>query len=273
MTIKSLVVNALLSIMLSVSITALASDDASMHEVYSAAEAGKFSEAQAMMDKVLQDHPNSAKAHYVEAELLAKQGKMSQAQAELNTAEKLQPSLSFAKPASVEKLKALVGASHTSSFTNSSNNSGTPWGMILLLVGLVAFMYFAVKMMTRRNPPLAPMSPYANNGPINPQPYNPQPYGAAPMLNPAATGGLGSTILGGLATGAAVGAGMVAGEALMHHFTDGESSNNGLINNAHAANTDYQDTNYLAQDDMGGTDFGIADNSSWDDSSSSDDWL
>lgn len=274
MTIKSLVLNALLSIMLSISMTALAADDASMHEVYSAAEAGKFSEAQAMMDKVLQDHPNSAKAHYVEAELLAKQGKMSQAQTELATAEKLQPGLPFAKPASVEKLKSLLGASHSSSFASPASNGGTPWGMILLLVGLVAFMYFAVKMMTRRNPPLAPMSPYANNGPINPQPYNPQPYGATPMMNPAASGGLGSTILGGLATGAAVGAGMVAGEALMHHFTDGENSSNSLMSDAHAANTGYQDTNYLAQDDMGGTDFGIADNSSWDDNSSgSDDWL
>lgn len=273
MSMKSLVLNALLSTMLLVSITTFAADDASMHEVHSAAEAGRFSEAQTMMDKVLQDHPNSAKAHYVEAELLAKQGKMSQAQAELNTAEKLQPGLPFAKPASVEKLKALVGIEHTNSFSSPSNNSGTPWSMILLLVGLVAFMYFAVKMMTRRNPPLAPMNPYANNGPINPQPYNPQPYGTAPMMNPAAAGGLGSTILGGLATGAAVGAGMVAGEALMHHFTDGESSNSGLINDAHATNTGYQDTNYLTQDDMGGTDFGITDNSSWDDSSSSDDWL
>lgn len=268
MTIKSLVLNAMLSIALSLSITAFAVEDASMHEVYSAAEAGKFSEAEAMMDKVLQDHPNSAKAHYVEAELLAKQGKMNQAQSELNTAEKLQPGLPFAKPASVEKLKSLIGVSHTSGFSSPASSNGTPWGMMLLIAGLIAFMYFAVKMMTRRNPPLAPMSPYGNNSPITPQPY-----GAAPMMNPTASGGLGSGILGGLATGAAVGAGMVAGEALMHHFTDGGSSNNGLINDAHAANNGNQENNYLAQDDMGGTDFGIADNASWDDSSSdSDDW-
>src|SRR2546425_12452525 len=38
-----------------------AAEDATMHQVYQAAEAGKFSEAQSMMDKVLRDHPNSAK--------------------------------------------------------------------------------------------------------------------------------------------------------------------------------------------------------------------
>lgn len=269
MTIKSLVLNAMLTIALSISITTLAAEDTSMHAVYSAAEAGKFGEAQAIMDKVLQDHPNSAKAHYVEAELLAKQGKMNQAQTELATAEKLQPGLPFAKPAAVEKLKSLLGASHSSSFGGPTSNSGSPWGMILLIAGLIALLYFAVKMMTKRNPLLASMSPYGNNAPINPQP----PYGSAPMMNPTASGGLGSGIMGGLATGAALGAGMVAGEALMHHFTDGGNSNNGLINDAHAANNGAQDTNYLAQDDMGGNDFGIADSSSWDDSSSgSDDW-
>ena len=49
--------------------------DATVKQVYQAAEAGKFIEAQAMMDKVLRDHPNSGKAHFIEAELLAKQGK------------------------------------------------------------------------------------------------------------------------------------------------------------------------------------------------------
>ena len=143
--------------------------------------------------------------------------------------------------------------------------------MILLMIGLIAFMYFAVKMMTNRNPPTAPMIPYGNNPPSN-SPITPQPYGTAPMMNPTASGGIGSGILGGLATGAAVGAGMVAGEALMHHFIDG-NNNNGFINDAHAANNDNQESNYLARDDMGGNDFGIADNSSWDDSASgSDDW-
>src|SRR5436190_12507027 len=86
--------------------------DASMHEVYLAAEAGKFTEAQAMMDQVLRDHPNSGKAHFVEAELLAKQGKFAAAEAELRSAEKLAPGLPFAKAGAVEKLRTLLASSH-----------------------------------------------------------------------------------------------------------------------------------------------------------------
>src|ERR1700726_2134424 len=72
-----------------------AAEDASMHEVYTAAQAGKFNEAQAMMDKVLHDHPNSAKAHFVESELLAKQGRFANAEAEFKTAETCAPGAPF----------------------------------------------------------------------------------------------------------------------------------------------------------------------------------
>ena len=77
---------------------------------------------------------------------------------------------------------------------------------------------------------------------------------------------MGSRIMGGLATGAAVGTGMVAGEALMHHFMDGRVHplNSPLGNDLGPS---LQDSGF---DDMGGTDFGVADSSSWDDSSSSD---
>ena len=68
-----------------------------MNQVHEAAAAGKFIEAQAMMDKVLAAHPNSAKAHFIDAELLAKQGKFERARTELATAERLAPGLPFAK--------------------------------------------------------------------------------------------------------------------------------------------------------------------------------
>lgn len=243
-------------------------EDASMHQVYLAAEAGKFNEAQAMMDKVLHDHPNSAKAHYVEAELLAKQGHFAGAETELNTAERLKPGLSFTKPQALQKLKAQIASSHpiTQSAGNQSSPSptrnGTPWGLIFLGAGLIAFIYFAAKFMTRRNPPLMPANSYPGAANVNPQPYG---GNAAPMMAPTAAGGIGSGIMGGLATGVAVGAGMVAGEALMHHFTDGEHSNS-FVNEAHANNAPE------IPNDMGGSDFGIADNSSWDDDSGGDDW-
>ncbi|CAH1077733.1 tetratricopeptide repeat protein [Candidatus Nitrotoga sp. 1052] len=84
---------------------AFAEDSPTLDQVYQAAHAGKLADAQKMMDKVLKEHPNSAKAHFVEAEILAKQGQMGQAEAELNIAERLKPDLSFAKPQAVQDLK------------------------------------------------------------------------------------------------------------------------------------------------------------------------
>src|SRR5947209_6057750 len=78
--------------------------DATLDQVYRAASSGNLAQAERMMDQVLRDHPNSAKAHYVQAEILARQGRMSPAQTELATAERLQPGLSFAKAESVQDL-------------------------------------------------------------------------------------------------------------------------------------------------------------------------
>lgn len=267
MKVKSLIQLAALLIPISFTAPASSAEDASMHQVYLAAEAGKFDEAQSMMDKVLHDHPNSAKAHYVEAELLAKQGRYTGAQDELNIAERLQPSLSFTKPQALEKLKSQIAQTHpvNQSVTNHNNqlanNNGTPWGMIFLMVSLISFIYLVAKWMSSRNPTVIPANNYPNN--TNQQPYV---NAGSPPMTAQNSGGLGSTIMTGLATGAAVGAGMVAGEALMHHFTDGDHNNNGLINTAQA------NDELVNQNDMGGTDFGITDNSSWDDNSGSDDW-
>jgi len=273
MTIKSFIRFSVLSLAITFAATVFAADDASMHEVYVAAEAGKFSEAQAMMDKVLHDHPDSAKAHYVEAELLAKQGRLSAAADELNTAERLKPGLPFVKPQALQKLKAQISPSHYSSKSangavpHADSGNGMPWGFMLLALGLIAFIYFVAKMLTQRNQPL-------NGYPGGAYSANPQPYAnpAAPTGSTALAGGspgVGSGILGGLATGAALGAGMVAGEALMHHFTDGDHSTN---NSSGFANEAQAHDNPPVYDDMGGSDFGISDSSSWDDSSSGDDW-
>ncbi|MEJ1958079.1 MAG: tetratricopeptide repeat protein [Nitrosomonadales bacterium] len=70
---------------------AFADDIPTLDQVYQAAHAGRIDDAQRMMGTVLKVHPESAKAHYVEAELLAKQGQMGQAETELNTAQRLKP--------------------------------------------------------------------------------------------------------------------------------------------------------------------------------------
>jgi hypothetical protein len=287
---KSLISMTLLAASIGLAAPVFAADnDASMHQVYLAAEAGKFTEAQAMMDKVLRDHPNSGKAHFVEAELMAKQGNYSGARGELAAAERLAPGLPFARPAAVQHLKTLLSGQQTGTTNRAVSDArqaappvqqehrGMPWGLLLLGVLLIGFIVMAVRFMARRAAAPSPSPSYTLNGggPANYGNPQPAPYSGGPAggtMGPTGGGvgggmaGMGSGIVGGLATGAAVGAGLVAGEALMHHFTDGDRS-------AAAGQVPaYQPVAAPQNDDMGGTDFGVADNGSWDDSSSTDDW-
>ena len=251
--------------------------DATLHQVYQAAEAGNYAAAQSMMDQVLRDHPDSAKAHFVEAELLAKQGRMASAREELATAERLKPGLPFAKAGAVSELKARLASVQSAGQVGASNRvapsgSHSPWGVLLLVVGGVALLVVIVRMMSQRSAYVVQSagSPGFGGNVMPGQAYGAGGMGMGPV-GPMAGGGMGSGILGGLATGAAVGAGMVAGEALMHRVLDGgHRSDDGYLpgENASWNNSD-------TPNDMGGSDFGISDSSSWDDSSSGgggDDW-
>lgn len=241
--------------------------DATIHQVYDAAEAGRFDDAQAMMDKVLHDHPNSAKAHYVEAELLGKQGRLHDAEIELNTAQRLEPSLNFANSQKIHELQARISGAHavmqrtqpvlSRPVVRTSGSDGGSLITPLIIIGLIALFFFILRALGRRNSVVAGGG-YPGYGPgSNMQPYGPGMAGGQP-------GGMGSGILGGLATGAAVGAGIVAGEELMHHFTD-RDRNEAIYDTP-------PDNNRSAPDDMGGSDFGVSDSSSWDSGGGSDDW-
>lgn len=110
MTVKSTLHTFVCTAILALSTPAFAAEP-TIHEVYVAAKAGKYVEAQTMMDRVLQAHPNSATAHFVEAELLAKQGRFIAAQQSLTKAEQLSPGLPQVKPEAVSKLKSLLAES------------------------------------------------------------------------------------------------------------------------------------------------------------------
>lgn len=262
----------LLNAMAFLSGLAFAEGSPTLHQVYQAAEAGKLSEAQSMMEAVLKDHPNSAKAHFVEAELLAKQGRLASAEKELNTAERLEPGLSFAKPQSVQELKSKIAASrksqpqHMMNSGSAGSSGGLRWGLILLGIGSIVAITLIMRAITSRNaaPTAAnyPMGPAGGTGTAQPnaggQPYS---FGGGSAPAAPAGGGLGSNIASGLVTGLAVGAGVVAAEALAHHFMDGNHGGN----NSPMPVADNWDS---SSGNMGGQDFGIADNSSWDGSAS-----
>ena len=89
---------------------AMAQAEPTMDQVYAAAHAGKLEQAQTMMLQVLVAHPNSAKAHFVQSELYARQGNLGRAREALATAEKLAPGLPFAKPGAVQALRSQLSA-------------------------------------------------------------------------------------------------------------------------------------------------------------------
>jgi hypothetical protein len=234
--------------------------------VYQSAQAGHLQEAETMMNQVLSAHPDSAKAHFVKAEILAKEGRIPEARVEFGNAERLQPNLLFAKPVAVDMLKRKLGLANQPMSDNPQQESGISstsfiWG-ILIVVAIIVWLI--IRSRSRVVYPNVNTAYGANPAAPNGGGYGPGYY------PPQNSGGMGSGIVGGLATGAAVGAGIVAGEVLMHRMLDDNHPNNG--NYIPDANQHLSDNSF----DMGGNDFGVNDNGSWDDSSSdnndSSDW-
>lgn len=220
-----------------------------VHDIYEAAKNGQMSSANSMIDEVLRVHPNSAKAHFVKAELQSRQGQLAAARDELMNAKRLQPDLTFADANSLKLLEQRLSPRALSS-SNLQLQGAAPWGIIFFGFAVLIFGLFVVRrLMSQRQTYQMPPSPYPNatTG------YAGQPYGAP-------SGGLGGSVLGGLATGAAIGAGMVAGEALAHNLMGDSRRSDAFVDN--------QSDESLVNQDMGGEDFGVSDSGSWDDSSS-----
>lgn len=254
--------------------------DPSMHQVYEAAESGRLEQAQSMMQEVLRDHPNSAKAHYVEAELLSRQHQIAQARTELATAEKLSPGLNFADSRSVRELRAALSQGggqyqRMPAYAQPAAAPATsfPWGLAIVVVGgVILFMVLVARFFAHRNNPvLVSGGNTYSSGPSQGGYGGAQPMGSYGPYPAAPSGGSG--ILGSLATGAAIGAGVVAGEALMDRIIDGHHERE--VDRYAGPGFSSVDPDPYLNNDMGGQDFGISD-TGWDDggvgSNSSDDW-
>jgi uncharacterized protein len=256
---KLILAAALAGITFAVAAPSLADAEPTMAQIYAAAEGGHLDQAQQMIGQVVADHPESYKAHYVQAEIYAREGNTPQARSELAVAERLNPGLSGFSPRSVQELKAQLGLSGGArTFGNpvigtpARSAPRFPWGTVLILAVIAGVLMMVFR---RRSYGQYPVAPGGMGG--APGTYGPG-YGPAPM-----GGGMGSGIAGGLASGLAVGAGVVAGEELAHHFLDGGRRDGGVIPSADAAEPGYSNS------DMGGADFGANDpGSSWDDGGS-----
>ncbi|QWD84614.1 tetratricopeptide repeat protein [Polynucleobacter asymbioticus] len=240
--------------------------EATLPEVYQAVQSGQLAKADAMMKEVLQNHPNSAKANYVAAELYLKEGKLEAARNHFIKAQNLAPGLPFAQPESVQKLQVqlasgagIPAASQTSIFSNPLF-----WGLIAILVIGVAIV------MKRRKAEAvqvynAPSAGYPGT-PGGPTAYPGGPGGPGTPGYPGApaAGGMGSGLMGSLATGAALGAGMYAGQALAGSLMGGRDG--GHSNGDHNANSSMNQVGGPASLDPN---FGVRDASCWDDGGAS----
>ena len=236
---------------------ALAQNDPTVHQIYEAASSGHLDQAQQMMDQVLRDHPESARAHYVQSELYAREGKLGLARSELERAEQLAPGLPKENPRSVSELKAELGLSRRADQPIAATRTSVvhfPWGTALILALAVGVFW----MLFRRRTAYAQ---YPQSGVPTTAPGTSGPGGYGPG-SPGGGAGIGSTVAGGLAGGLAAGAGIVAGEELVRHFL-GDGRPSAVL----PPSADNGESN-AANSDMGGADFGVNDpDSSWDDSS------
>ena len=237
--------------------------EANLPEVYKAVQSGQMAKADAMMKEVLQNHPNSAKAHYVAAELYLKEGKVDVARNHFMTAQNLAPGLPFAQPESVQKLQVqLANTAGGSVASSSSSIFSNPlfWGLIaILVVGVIIVMRRrkaeAVQVYN------APSAGYPGT-PGGPAGYPGGPGGPAGYPGAPAAGGMGGGLMGSLATGAALGAGMYAGQALASNLMGGHD--NGHSN----ANPNNSNMNQVGGPASLDPNFGVRDASSWDDGGS-----
>jgi len=103
--------------------TPISSAEPAFLDVYRAIEAGQLTKADALLQEILKNYPNSGKAYYVASELYLKEGKLDSARNAFAQAEKLAPGLPFVKPEAVQKLQAQLRSGASKSLVTPPNKS------------------------------------------------------------------------------------------------------------------------------------------------------
>lgn len=277
---------------------ARAQAEPSINQIYDAAQSGKLDQAQTMVQQVLILHPKSAKAHYVQAELFARQGQGAKGREALAEADKLAPGLPFAKAEAVQALRTQLASKPTAASKQgfgldtpvTATSSFSPGLLLLLGAAVVGFVVWLI----RRKPAAAvnysaPASMAAATGGgigsgIGSGLNGPQTFGSGvapgyaqpaygqsgqsgqPAYGQQAAGtGMGGRVMGGLANGLAVGAGVLAAQAIGKNLMGNDDRNA----NNHGSNVNDGQSNRVealpGNNDLGGQNFGMNDSTSWDD--------
>ena len=209
-------------------------------DVEAAVKSGDYTQAQTMMQEVVDAKPGSAKAHYLYAEILAHNGRFEDATAQALKAKQLDPKISFTSPEKFRHFEALLLNSSQGGKTGAPAQSriqspqstivtapaaqlpapapaeqrqsgGFGWGAILLIVVIVG----ALIMFARRRSQAAQVYQSAPvGGPQGGGYGNGGAYGPGPtVVNPGGSG-IGTGIAAGVGGFAA---GMLAEELLSRH--------------------------------------------------------
>ena len=175
---------------------AIAQAEPTINQIYEAAQSGKLDLAQTMVQQVLIAHPNSAKAHYVQAELFARQGFAVKGREALVMADKLAPGLPFAKPEAVQALRTQLASKPAQSGAKepakqsfgmdtpaTATSSVSPGLLLLLGAGVVGVVVWLIRRKPAQTLPAATTAAMAGgigSGLMARKPLGPQP---PPMVN------------------------------------------------------------------------------------------
>ena len=252
-----------------------------LEDVEHAVHRGDYSSAESMTREVVAARPNSAKAHYILAEILAHEGKVAEARMQAASARQLDPQIQFTAPDKFRQFEAQLGVRSPNATTaapardstarktaDSDGGVSMTWVIVLLVgAGLVFFML-------RRRPSTPPG--YGNSYPApNGMPGAPGTYGGPGYPGygpvPPAGSGMGGRVAAGLG---GVAAGMVA-EHLIEEAFGNRHANAAELPFDHGAQNpqslEDRPIDFGNGNDWGG-DAGGGDASAGFDSGGSDDW-
>lgn len=191
-------------------------------DIDKAVAAGQLTQAETLLREVLQEKPQSAKAHYQLGQVLARQGRPQEARNALLQAQRLDPSLAFASdPKRFREMLATLSADPPAPAARVAPRSetrplsaapqpaaaggGFPWTVVLiggglLIVGLMIWR----RSTSAAGMPMAPAGGYAAGAP-----------GGYPAGQPSSGSGVAGAVLGGVA-------GLAAGYGLSRMLDHGD---------------------------------------------------
>ena len=209
-------------------------------DVEAAVKAGNYSQAETMMQEVVAAKPQSAKAHYTYAEILAHDAKFGDAAAQARQAREIDPSITFTDPAKFHQFEQLLQREQGGGQAAPSGgvvqqpanvrsyqqpaSTGVPGWVWVGGLALLAFVIF--RMVSRRAMGMAQPAAYGGGYAGQGGGYGVQPGYGQPGFGQAPGSGLLGT---GLAAAGGVAAGMLVEKMLDERHDGYRDDRSGLL--------------------------------------------